>query len=175
MKLSIRLVIVYVFLCAASVSFGQTIHYDYDRDANFSSYKTYQWIEVPGGIVPNQLQDQNIKRAIDAQLQQKGLQKVDKDADLHVGYEAAIDKEKQLNTFNMGPRWWGGGMGQATTSTISVGKLVVDMYDPARKQLVWRGDATKTLNPSKDPDKNYKNLEKAMAKLFKNYPPKAKK
>jgi hypothetical protein len=26
-----------------------------------------------------------------------------------------------------------------------------------------------------DPDKNYKNLEKAMAKLFKNYPPPNKK
>ena len=35
----------------------------------------------------------------------------------------------------------------------------------------WRGDAEKTLDIKKDPDKSYRNLQKAMAKLFKNYPP----
>jgi hypothetical protein len=58
-----------------------------------------------------------------------------------------------------------------TTSSIDIGKLTIGLYDPASKQLVWRGAASKTLNISKDPDKNYRNLEKAMAKLFRNYPP----
>jgi hypothetical protein len=49
--------------------------------------------------------------------------------------------------------------------------LLIDLYDPARKQLVWRGDATKTIDIKREPDKNYRNLQKAMAKLFKNYPP----
>jgi hypothetical protein len=44
-------------------------------------------------------------------------------------------------------------------------------FDPASKQLVWRGAASKTLNISKAPDKNYRTLAKAMAKLFRNYPP----
>ena len=47
----------------------------------------------------------------------------------------------------------------------------MNVYDPGRKQLIWRGDARKTIDLKKDPDKNYKNLQKAMAKLFKNYPP----
>ncbi len=45
------------------------------------------------------------------------------------------------------------------------------MFDPVRSQLVWRGAAEKTLDRKKDPEKNFRNLEKAMAKLFKNYPP----
>jgi hypothetical protein len=49
----------------------------------------------------------------------------------------------------------------------------MDLYDIGKKQLVWRGDAVKTINLQKDPDKNYRNLQKVMAKLFKNYPPKA--
>jgi hypothetical protein len=49
--------------------------------------------------------------------------------------------------------------------------LTIGLFDPASKQLVWRGAASKTLNLSKDPDKNYRDLEKAMAKLFRNYPP----
>jgi uncharacterized protein DUF4136 len=48
---------------------------------------------------------------------------------------------------------------------------VVDVYDSAKKQLIWRGDASKTIDLKKDPDKNCKNLQKAMAKLFRNYPP----
>jgi len=53
---------------------------------------------------------------------------------------------------------------------IEIGTLVIDFYDPAKKQLVWRGAAASTLDIKKDPDKNYQNLQKAMAKLFKNYP-----
>jgi hypothetical protein len=38
---------------------------------------------------------------------------------------------------------------------------------------VWRGSVSKTLNINKDPDKNYQNLEKAVGKLLKKYPPKS--
>ena len=68
-----------------------------------------------------------------------------------------------------------GGFNSATvtgqTSTITNGTLVVDLYDPAKRQLIWRGDASKTIDVKKDPEKNYKTLQKAMMKMFKNYPP----
>ena len=52
-----------------------------------------------------------------------------------------------------------------------MGKLVIGMFDPASKQIVWRGSASNTLDIKKeDPDKNYRNLEKAIAKLFRNDP-----
>ena len=60
---------------------------------------------------------------------------------------------------------------QGETTTISVGMVWIDLYDPAKKQLVWRGDACKAVDLRKNPEKNYKNLHKAMAKLFGNYPP----
>jgi hypothetical protein len=65
-------------------------------------------------------------------------------------------------------------MTTVTSSTINVGTLVLDFYDVATKQQVWRGDATKTLHQSKDPQKNIANLQKAMGKLLKNYPPSRK-
>jgi hypothetical protein len=46
------------------------------------------------------------------------------------------------------------------------------MYDPNTKQLVWTGTATKTLNPGSNQQKNQKNLDKAMEKLLKKFPPK---
>jgi hypothetical protein len=187
-------------------AWGQDLHYNYDRSANWASYKTYQWVDlssappnvnVPGGL-PNlpggppdirssisqdQLLDQDIKRAVDEQLTQKGLTKVDKRADLQVSYQAAVREEKSINLWGMGgtgwrdagPGWSGFDSVQGQTSTIPVGTLVVGLYDPARKQLIWRGDASKTVDLKKDPNKNYQTLQKAMAKLFKNYPPQANK
>ena len=128
----------------------------------------------------DQLINQEIKRAVEEQLAQKGLIKVDKNADLQVRYHATIRQEQSLYMSGLG--WGGGGWGgpwngsvQGQTSSVPIGTIVVDLYDPAQKQLIWRGDATKTIDLKKDPDKNYKDLQKAMAKLFKNYPPQPKK
>ena len=62
-----------------------------------------------------------------------------------------------------------------STSTVYVGQLDLSMYDSAAKQLVWRGVASKTLDPKAKPEKKQKNIGKAVAKLLKNYPPKVKK
>ncbi len=173
MRLAMKLAFLGASLLMITAACAQDIHFNYDRNTNFASYRTYQWVDIPDGTVPDQLMDQNIKRAIDEQLAQKGLTRVEANAQLFVGYQAAVTQEKSVTFYGTGPRWFGGTV-QGDTSTISVGKLVVDLYDPARKQLIWRGDATKTLDPKRDPDKNYRNLQKAMAKLFKNYPPPGK-
>jgi hypothetical protein len=97
-------------------------------------------------------------------------------ADLLVGYQVGIDRERQWYATGMGDGFpgWGGmrtATATATSSTIEIGTLVLNMYDPATKQLVWSGSATKTLNLSKDQDKNRKKLDKAMEKLLKDFPP----
>jgi uncharacterized protein DUF4136 len=84
------------FLFIVAGAYGQDVHYNYDRGTNFASYKTYQWVDLPGRV-PDQLIDRDIKRSIDEQLAQKGLTKVEKDADLYVGYQAVIDLEKGIN------------------------------------------------------------------------------
>ncbi len=62
-----------------------------------------------------------------------------------------------------------------STSTVYIGQLDLSLYDPAEKQLVWRGVASKTLDPKAKPEKKQKNITKAVQKLLKNFPPRAKK
>jgi Domain of unknown function (DUF4136) len=163
-----------VLLFTASVVAAQDVTYNFMPGTDFSKFHTYKWVSIEGGAHPNQIMDAEIKQSVDSQLASKGLTKTDSDkADLYVGYQVAVDQEKQWNAYGMGGRW-GGGMGTATQSTINVGALVLDMYDPSTKQLVWTGKATKTLDPSSNQEKNQKNLNKAMAKLLKEYPPKQK-
>jgi hypothetical protein len=172
MKIAAVGAFVLVALLAGSSTPAQDVHSDAMPGVNFAKYHTYKWVPIEGGSHPNQIADAQIKAAIDAQLATKGLTKTDDDkADLYIGYQTAVDKEKQWNAYSMGGARFGG-MGTATSSTISNGTLVLDMYDPTTKQLVWTGQATKTLNPSQNQEKNQKNLDKAMQKLLKNYPPK---
>jgi Domain of unknown function (DUF4136) len=66
-------------------------------------------------------------------------------------------------------------MTSGQTSTIYIGQLALDMYASTPQKLVWRGVASKTLDPKAKPEKQQKNLDKAVAKVLKNYPPVAKK
>jgi hypothetical protein len=161
-----------VLLMSGLVS-AQDIKTNYVPGTDFSKYKTYKWVTIEGAEQPNQIVDQQIKQAVDSALTSKGLTKTDDDkADMFVGYQVSISHQQEWNAYGMGGGWrFGGGMATATSSTIQVGTLGLDFYDPSPKQLLWRGQATKTLNPSKDPEKNQERLNKAMAKLLKDFPP----
>jgi len=171
----------------AMTAFAQDVRFNYAQGANFSQYKTYKWVAIKDAAKINPLAEQQLKSAIDAQLAAKGLTKTEDDkADLYIAYQAAVNQEKQFNSFSSDMGGWGygagwrgyGGMGMSTTtttsSTIHIGTVGIDMYDSAQKQLVWRGQASKTLDEKAKPEKQQKNLNKAMAKLFKKYPPPVK-
>jgi Domain of unknown function (DUF4136) len=164
-----------VALLACSAALAQDVRYNFMPGTDFSKFHTYKWVNIEGGSHPNQIVDAEIKQAVDSQLTAKGLTKTeDEKADLYVGYQIAVDQEKQWNAFGMGGIGWGGGMASATSSTINVGTLVLDMYDPTTKKLVWSGNATKTIDPSSNEEKNQKRLDKAMDKLLKHFPPNQK-
>jgi hypothetical protein len=162
-------------LLSVWVSAAQDVKCNFMPGTDFSKYHTYKWVSIENASHPNQIVDAEIKQAVDTQLSQKGLTKTTDDkADVYVGYQTAVDQEKQWNAYGTGGGWrLGGGMGTATQSTISVGSIAVDMYDPSTKQLVWTGTTTKSIDPRSSQEKNQKSLDKAMAKLLKNYPPKS--
>jgi len=164
-----------LLLLACGLVAAQDVKTNYMPGTDFSKYKTYKWVNIEGAQKPDQILDQQIRQAIDTQLASKSFTKTDDDkADLFVGYQASIAQQTEWNAYSTGGRRWGGGMGTATSSTIKIGTLGFDVYDSAAEKLLWRGTATKTLNPSKDPQKNQDRLNKAVAKLLKNFPPKAK-
>jgi len=174
------------FLFGASGAVGQDVRYNFDQNTDFSKYKSYKWVSIKNADQVDELTAKQITATIDAELAKKGLSKTDADnADLYIGYQTAIGTEKQLNAYSTGwgygPGWgpgWYGGMGMSSTtvstSTIYLGQLDLDMYDAPKKELVWRGIASKTIDTKAKPDKRLKNIQKSVAKLLKNYPPRVK-
>jgi opacity protein-like surface antigen len=183
-----KLYLLTLLLLAVGVSAAkaQDVRYNFAQGEDFTKYKTYDWVSIKNAGQVDELTAKQITSALDAELVKKGLTKSDSDtADRYIGYQTAIGTQKQLNFYNSGwgygPGWRGGrygGMGMstttATTSTIDTGQLALDMYDAAKKELVWRGVASKTLDPKAKPDKRQKNITKGVEKLLKNYPPKTK-
>jgi len=183
MRTRLYLLVTALVLVACS-AVAQDVRYNFDKETDFSKFKTYKWVTLKDAQQVDNILDKNIKAAIDAQLAQKGLAKVETDdADLFIGYQAGIGQEKQFTSYSSdwgyGGGWYRGGWygpgGSTTTtgqtSTIYTGQLVLDMYDSGHKDLVWRGTVSKTIDPKAKPDKQDKNLNKAAAKLLKNYPP----
>src|SRR5246500_4373893 len=184
---SVLLTLVLLMFGVAGVAVAQDVRYDFDKNKDFSKYKTYKWVPIKGADQPDDLTGKKLTAAVNAELATKGLTMTDSDnADLYIGYQTAIGTEKQFTSYNTGwgygpgwgGGWYGGGMSSTTTygstSTVYVGPLDLSMYDPATKQLVWRGVASKTLDPKAKPEKKEKNIGKAVKKLLKNYPPKQK-
>jgi hypothetical protein len=182
--LNVFTIALFVLMAGVAAS-AQDIRYNFLPGTDFAKYRTYKWARASNAQYPSQILDGQIMQAIDAQLSLKGLQKSSTDdADLVVIYQAAVDQEKQWNSYTTGDTMWGygrwggwggygGGMSTTTTTseTIRIGTIDVDIYDVAAKNQVWKGSASKTLGSGKDPAKVNKNLNKAMEKLFKKYPP----
>jgi hypothetical protein len=59
-----------------------------------------------------------------------------------------------------------------TETTSTYGTLILDVYDPKLKSLVWRGTASDTLRAKSSPEKRQARLDKAVKKLLAKFPPK---
>jgi len=174
MKIQTLVVSIAMFFCFTAASVGQQVKTDYDHNTNFGQYKTYSWEKVQ---TRDPLLVDRIKDAVNGALTAKGWTQVESGGDVSVVAMEITHNQQTLNTFydGFGGGWRWGGFGDATTTTetYQVGSLVVDLFDAKTKNLIWRGSSSDTL--SNNADKNTKNLDKGVQKMFAHFPPEAKK
>ena len=182
MKVRTALVVVALMLVAPMLVRAQDVTKDFDKTYDFSKLKTF-YVKL-GTSWGNQLSEKRVMTELSETLVGKGwkVAPAESAADAEVILHGATDTKKNINTFysGMGGGWgyggWGGGgmaTGTTTVSEYRVGTLVVDIFDAKSKNLVFRGTATDEL--SDKPEKNQKKGEKALEKMFKDFPPSAKK
>ncbi len=137
---------IFVIPLLAISAFAQDVRYNFARDANFSKYKTFKWVQIKGTDQLNQIADGQLKSAVDEELAKKGLHRTEAEtADLFVGYQVSLGQEKEITSYDTGwgygPGWgrgWyggGGGISTSTTSTIAIGQVDLDMYDRGGKEV----------------------------------------
>jgi len=163
----------------AGISAAQQVKTDYDRAADFGQFKTYSWEHVE---TKDPLSVDRIKNAVNTALAARGWRQVESGGDVSIVAIQMTSNQETLTTFYNGfgggwgwRRFGGGGIGEATTTTetYKVGTLVIDLFDAKAKKLLWRGSSSDTL--SNNSDKNIKNLDKGVEKMFKQFPPSTEK
>lgn len=184
-KLTIASMAVVLLLSACGPTLKVTS--DYDRQANFSAYKTFAYYN-PGGDKSSvsELNRSRIENAIIAQMKAKGYtEETDTSAaDLLVN-PITVTKEGKSVTANTDyygyggfyrPYGWGGGFGNVSSTTnYSVdkyidGSLIVDVVDRAKRTMLWQGVGNSEIDgPLKDPDTQ---IPKAVAKIMSSFPTK---
>lgn len=180
-RLSI-IILLGLFSLAVPGCSSMTVRTDYDREQDFSGYKTYHWPDTQD-LNPNDVLQQEplvakrVMAAVDKVLQEKGFKLVESgEVDFVVFIHAGV--EDRMRVTNWGGHyggwydpWWGAYGGTTTVSYYQEGTLVIDIVDAKERELSWRGMGTDTVGDIQDPDKMQEALDKIVAKIMADFPP----
>ncbi len=185
MKILILPVLALLFLSSCT---SVRVLSDFDKSANFNSYKSYAFYKT--GIDKSQISDldkKRILRAIEAEMSAKGFVK-STNPDILV---SIFTKEReQVDIYNnywggggfgwgWSPYYWGGGFangygrGGNRVSTQTKGSLYIDLIDAKNKELVWQGKGDGSLSNSKKIEKKEKRIHEFVSEIMTQYPPEA--
>tara|TARA_R110002049_G_scaffold293651_1_gene478775 strand:- start:1097 stop:1699 length:603 start_codon:yes stop_codon:yes gene_type:complete len=162
---------------------------DYDREAQFGTYKTFYWsddFQLENGkeeepLFFNTLIKKRLKVAIQDEMEKKGYVMDKANPDLLVDSRIVV-KTRNIN-YNSGsyPYFplYGHGYGHfgyygygyygnyQSSEEHKEGGVVVELIDMSRRQLVWQGFAPDVLHA--DTNDKQKEIQEAVAKIFAKY------
>nr|WP_229724466.1 DUF4136 domain-containing protein [Winogradskyella forsetii] len=157
---------------------------DYDREANFDTYKTFAFFK-PGidKAEINDIDKRRILRAIEAELMAKGMTKSE-NPDMLVSIFTKSNQRVDIynNSWGAGAWGWGGfnrwgwgwgpgmGWGGNNVSTTTEGMLFIDFIDANKKELVWQGSGTGYL-VTRNVDKKEARIKEFVSKTMEQFPP----
>jgi hypothetical protein len=176
-KLFLPLLILILIISASCSTIKVTS--DYDKTAGFSAYKTYAFTEEAKNLNLDDLNKTRLMNAITSELSAKGFSKSESNPDVLIDVKLK-GEQKQTATatssggYGGGYRYgWGGGFSTTTINydTYVDGTLFIDMIDASKKQLVWQGRGTKTIDPDASSQKREDNINYAVKQIFAKYPP----
>jgi hypothetical protein len=172
MKNLIQVFVISILLSACS---GTKILSDIDKEVNFNNYKTYSWSAEEEEVNKNYPQFDNTlnrkrwKSAIDAAMQNEGYVLGEEHVDLQVDFHLQFEHNTVVNRgYHIGENNYYAEIAPVADYHYDEGTLIIHLIDVERKQLVWQGISTRTLDISllENTDTN---IHKAVAKMFEKF------
>ena len=173
------ILIIFILTSCASVN----VYSDYDKNTDFSNYKTYAFYKK--GIDKVEISDldkRRILRAIEADLNSKGFVKSeDPDILVNIFTKSREKIDVYNNTYYGWYPWYYGygfygygygyGFGYNNVSTSTEGTLFIDLIDARKKELAWQGIGKGILVSSKNIDKKVERINEFVTEIMMQYPP----
>lgn len=134
-----------------------TPRHEFDQKANFAELRTFSWLEpeyanktvsVSHPVLDSPLLGQRVKRAVVAELEERGYRYVEEDPDFRVTYHTAEGEDERPRSGTYMQLGYGRGHSPFFGSSVLLdltprsfreGTLIVDIVDAETEELVWRG------------------------------------
>jgi hypothetical protein len=164
--------ILFILTVTLGVSCAPTVKVstDYDRSANFSSYKTFSIYNLTTSLNVNELNAERIWNSIRSEMIKKGYKENNNNPDLMINVVSLLRDKKYVSATDNGwyrPYW---GTRNATIQAYDYkdGSLLIHVVDLKTDRLIWegKGNAEITKQP-KNPDEAIGN---AIAKIMSAFP-----
>ena len=84
------------FNCAPTKTINHQVKFDYDVSVDFSKYKTYEWVTLPGTSRIDKFDQVRIRDVVNNELKAKGLQIVSSDPDVFIVIFGGDTKEVDM-------------------------------------------------------------------------------
>ena len=182
-----------LFLAVAAMFFAgcsQTAHIEKDKNANFSNYRTYAWVDKASAKdgkkkQVNDITETNARNAANEQLQQKGWKEVRSKPDVLVNYELMVERNEKegqnavysepytrsfynrrtgrIHTFYYPSQFVGY---DSYSTTVKEATVTITMIDNDTDKTVWQGWTTSELNSGKITSSEVERSVKAIFKKF---------
>ncbi|RQO58633.1 DUF4136 domain-containing protein [Paucibacter sp. KBW04] len=168
----------------AACATGPDVRADYDKSANFSSYKSFAFVS-PLGTDRSGYQSivsQHLKAATQRELEARGFKLDAAKPDLLVNFNATLNDKTRVTTTpvpTMGIGYYGYRAGmystwplyrdETTVTQYKEGTLNIDVIDAARKQMVWEAVVSDSVT-AKDVEQVKPGIDAAIAAAFAKFP-----
>jgi hypothetical protein len=179
MKNTFRLL--FILIIAASCS-TLKMSSDYDRTADFASYKTYGFIVYLENLPYDPTMSERVLISVANELNARGMKKSD-NPDVFIDVRARKGQSKTVASYigdtpdYYGSGYiytWGYGFSTATInfSSYAEGTMFIDIIDAKKKQLVWQGRGIAKMDVDRNSQEREKRIAEVVTKIFTSYPPK---
>ena len=155
-------------------SCGATVAVDYDKEIDFTQYKTYNYFpNIKSGL--NNLDDNRIMYATDSLLLQKGFVKSET-PQLLINFFSKEFLSNSRNTIGIGIGG-GGNVGFGVSGGIPIGgkvinqTLTIDFIDSDKDALIWQAVVNGELNEKANPQQKEDYYFGIIRKALKAFPP----
>jgi len=169
-----------LILCLLFTSCGAIqVTSDYERTANFSNYKTYNYFSnIESGL--SELDEKRLITAINNSLSKQGLL-ISETPDFLIDFKISQHQETPRNNVGVGLGGGSGGLGGGISIGIPMGQnkvnqsLLIMFVDDSKMGLFWQGKGESSMNPKASPEQRESHFQSVADKIIAQYPPKAKK
>ncbi|WP_324720701.1 DUF4136 domain-containing protein [Salinimicrobium sp. HB62] len=166
----------FCFCLLLSACGGPRAAYDYDEQANFSSYSS---IAIYPGINTglSELDEKRLLASVVDVLRERDLF-VSVVPDLYLNINSEEYQEPNRTNVGVGIGGTGRNVGVGVSGGIPLGgpetflRLTFDLVDAKTDNLVWQAVVDSKFDPNSSPEERHKRFEKVVRKALEGYPPK---